>query len=201
MSKKSLVLYASQTGNTEKVALRFKKVFEKYDWKCDIFKITGDINFYKLPFDYTNYDFLCIGSPTKYKSTVDEMKNILVPPPPPDHVRQAHANAAPTPIKPVELGPAPKKGIVFATYGGLYYGPNEVGPVLSFMGTTMEMYLKFKCVGSFACPGKYPAHMGWYKDLNDRPSERDLLKAEIFLEETIEDNYINIRYLDKPGSN
>ena len=37
--KKSLIIYQTMTGNTEIVALRFKKVFEKKGWDCDIFKI------------------------------------------------------------------------------------------------------------------------------------------------------------------
>ena len=40
MAKKGLVIYASWTGNTEKVALRFQKVFEKYGWECDMLKVT-----------------------------------------------------------------------------------------------------------------------------------------------------------------
>jgi len=51
--------------------------------------------------------------------------------------------------------------------------------------------LKIQCVGKFACPGYFSGHTGYYKDLDKRPSERDLMKAQIFLEEVIEDNYIN----------
>ena len=39
MAKKSLILYASMTGNTEKVAQRFQQAFVKKGWECDIFKI------------------------------------------------------------------------------------------------------------------------------------------------------------------
>jgi hypothetical protein len=51
----------------------------------------------------------------------------------------------------------------------------------------MEINLKFQCVGKFACLGKQEGHAGWYKDLDQKPSERDLKKAEAFLEEIIED--------------
>ena len=64
MSKiqKSLILYQTMTGNTEKVVLRFKKVFEKKGWKCDIFKVDKDTDVDNLPFDFKDYDFLCAGS-------------------------------------------------------------------------------------------------------------------------------------------
>ena len=39
MAKKCLIFYSSFTGNTEKVALKFKTTFERNDWECDIFKI------------------------------------------------------------------------------------------------------------------------------------------------------------------
>ena len=64
MSKRSLILYASRTGHTEKVALRFKQVFEKYGWECDMLKIdkNTDVTASPSPFDCEKYDFLCVGS-------------------------------------------------------------------------------------------------------------------------------------------
>ena len=46
LNRKCLVIYSSYTGNTEKIALRFKDTFEREGWQCDIFKIgkkAGDI--------------------------------------------------------------------------------------------------------------------------------------------------------------
>ena len=60
--KKGLILYQTMTGNTEKVALRFKKVFEKKGWKCDIFKVNKDTDVDNLAFDFQDYDFFCAGS-------------------------------------------------------------------------------------------------------------------------------------------
>lgn len=68
-------------------------------------------------------------------------------------------------------------------------GPKEAEPVLSYLNTMMEWRTNFQCVGQFACPGNYPNHVGWYKNLENRPDERDLAKAEIFIEEVIEDYY------------
>ena len=39
MGKKCLIMYASFTGNTEKVAQRIKETFESRGWQCDMFKV------------------------------------------------------------------------------------------------------------------------------------------------------------------
>ena len=39
MAQRCLMIYASLTGNTEKVALRMKSTFEKHGWECDAFKL------------------------------------------------------------------------------------------------------------------------------------------------------------------
>jgi len=199
MDKKSLIIYASQTGNTEKVAFSFKKAFENEGWKCDVLKVTKDTDFSKLPFDYKNYDFLCVGTPNTFKLPAEEINTFLYPPHPAPPVNMPNPQGpksmptpqGPTPVKPIKFSPDCKKGIVFATFSGVYLGPKEVEPVLSYMSVLMERNLEFQCVGKFSCPGKFSRHTGWYKDLDKRPDERDLQKAEIFMEETIEDNYLN----------
>ena len=193
MGNKSLIVYASQTGNTEKVALSFKKVLDAMGWKCDAFKVTEDTDFSKLPFDYNDYDFLCVGTPNMFKKPTDEINRFLAPhlfseDSPPDN-----ADLKPKPVQPIKFGPDDKKGVVFATYSGIYLGPKEVEPVLSYMSVMMEWQLGFECVGKFSCPGKFTRHTGWYKGLERRPSDRDLRKAEIFIEETIEDSYVHGR--------
>jgi flavodoxin len=191
MVRKSLIIYASYTGNTEKIALSFEKAFEKKGWQCDVFKVDKDTDFGKLPFDYKNYDFLCIGTPNIFKCPSDEIKKVFMPvhtTPPPTNTPAPETS---TPVDPIKFGPDDKKGVIFATYAGIYLGPKEVEPVLSFMSVMMEWNLRFECVGRFSCPGKYARHTGWYKELDQRPSERDLQKAEIFMEEIIEDNYLH----------
>lgn len=189
MSYKSLIAYASDTGNTEKLAFRFKETFEKNGWECDIYKITKDTDFGNLPFKYADYDLVCFGSPTIYKSVLDEIKTLMNPP----HVHPPlppDLPPGPIPVKSVRFTHEAKKGIVFTTFSGNYLGPKEAEPALGYMEATMEMQLKIQCAAKFACPGYFERHSGWYKD-NQRPNERDLMKAEIFLEETIEDLFVN----------
>ena len=58
MTKKGLIVYVSRTGNTEKVALRFKKAFEEHNWVCDCIKITKNMK----PLNLDDYDMVCVGS-------------------------------------------------------------------------------------------------------------------------------------------
>jgi hypothetical protein len=121
-------LYASRTGNTEKVALRFKKVFENKGWVCDLFKVEKDADAQKMP-DYKSYDFLCVGSPVHLKLAAEEMRTVLMPAPP----KRAPGEERPCIVQFDRLifSPDDKKGVVFATYSGLSYGPKEPEPVLS----------------------------------------------------------------------
>jgi len=63
MAKKSLILYESMTGNTEKVGMRFKQSFEKKGWKCTMFKVDKLTDPANLPFKFDDFDFVCVGSP------------------------------------------------------------------------------------------------------------------------------------------
>jgi len=251
MAKKSLVLYQSRTGNTEKVALRFKKVFEKKGWDCTMFRVGKDTDVVNPPIEYDDYDFLCVGSgvfkqlpPTEI---VDIMFNVTHPMP------QVGSKPGRVHVQ-GRIIPGPKNGIVFVTYNGGHLGPKEAEPALSLLELEIE-HLRFKCIGKFSCPGKMnfgggdvvgrlarwfawteeetrgkiqrfnenpeapefaaftledrqqmmrakaplqpPRDMphnvrSWHWDLDNRPNERDLQKAETFLEEILEDYYEGI---------
>jgi hypothetical protein len=198
-NKKSLILYQSITGNTEKVALRVKKVFEKMGWECDIFKVDKNTDVNYFPFDLKNYDFLCIGSGI-YKHTcgaeiVDITLSAGLHP-----GKRTEASFKPDEHtlhnRIVRIVPGPKAGIVFVTYGGSHLGPMEAEPALATLALQME-HLKFDCIGEFSCPGKQadwgdqPTPGFWHGDISHRPSERDLLKAGIFMEEKIEELLIH----------
>ncbi len=207
MTKKGLILYASQTGNTEKVAGAFKEVFLRHGWECDMFKIDSAIDPENPPFDLPRYDFLCAGSPVIASLPVKEMVRVLSRNPASPHrdnadywqtseeasrKRRRFVTLAGEPDRNVSLsprirfGPGDKKGIVFVTFGGVHLGPKEAQPALALLESEME-HLRFQCLGKFACPGKMGRAEGWFKDLPNRPNERDLRKAATFLEEVLED--------------
>jgi len=208
MAKKSLILYASWTGNTEKVALRFKKVLEQKGWQCDILKVDQKTDVKHPPFQYEAYDLLCVGSPVVHKKPVEEVMSIMAgaPLPPseggpkaafmgkgprevPEKYRVPEERIAKTITGKIVFGPDAKKGVVFMTYGGTHLGPKEAAPAMSLMALEME-HIPFQCVGQFACPGKHgnkDRPDQWFKDLTKRPNERDLQKAEIFMAEVLEE--------------
>jgi flavodoxin len=180
-TKRSLILYQTLSGNTEKVALRFKKVFENKGWSCDMFKIDKTITMENLPFRFQDYDFLCAGSGVYAAQPGKEIADLIF--------KIAHQTKRDGKIVRVhrKIVPGPKKGVVFVTYAGTHLGPKEAEPALSLLDLEIE-HLKFKCAGRFLCPGGIgkPTPGYWHGDIKNRPSERDLRKAEIFLEEILE---------------
>src|SRR4030042_161474 len=181
--KKSLILYQTMTGNTEKVVLRFQKVFEKKGWECRVFKVDKETKFDNLPFDFQDFDFLCAGSGVYSALPGKELTDVMY--------KTTHQPRRAGKIVRVHrrIIVGPKKGIVFVTYAGTHTGPNEAEPALSLLELTIE-HLRFKCVGRFSCLGsigKRATPGFWFGDIRNRPNERDLLKAEIFLEEKLEE--------------
>lgn len=60
MKKKALIIYASITGNTEKIAKAFQRSFEHYGFTVDLCKITNRSQ--RPHFNYQDYDVVCMGS-------------------------------------------------------------------------------------------------------------------------------------------
>ncbi len=181
--KKGLILYQSMTGNTEKVARRFLEVFKSKGWDCDIFKIDKDITVDNMPFNYDDYDFLCVGSGVYAALPGKEITDLIY--------NYTHQTRRAGKIVRVHrrIVPGPRKGIVFVTYAGTHLGPKEAEPALSLLDLDIE-HLRFKCVGRFSCPGavsNQPTPGQWFGDITGRPNARDLKKAEIFLEEKLEE--------------
>ena len=181
--KRGLILYQSLSGNTEKVALCFKKAFEKKGWRCDMFKVNKEMDVDNLPFNYDDYDFMCAGSGVYMALPGKEITDIMF--------KYTHQTRRAGKIVRVhrKITPGPRKGVVFVTYAGTHLGPKEAEPALSLLELNIE-HLKFKCIGRFCCPGgignrKTPGQ--WFGDISGRPNERDLMKAEIFMEEKLEE--------------
>jgi hypothetical protein len=212
MGKKCLIMYSSYTGNTEKVALRFKSTFERNGWACDVFKIRKKAeDILNPPFDVKDYDFLCAGSGIRahlpYNETLNVLRRFRLGMDPRIALRNRDETIPyikePVPDMPlpdddpnimrfhrkIVLGPDDKKGVVFVTYAGYEFGPKEAEPSLQLLELEIE-HLRFKCIGRFCCPGRYlnnPTPGTFHGDIRDRPNETDLLKAEIFIEEKLEE--------------
>ncbi len=63
--RRALILYATMTKNTEKVATWFNETFNEYGWETNLIRIMPNTNWAelqeKLYFD--DYDMVCLGSP------------------------------------------------------------------------------------------------------------------------------------------
>jgi hypothetical protein len=185
MDKKALIIYASRTGNTEKITLKFRDTFIKNGWKCDLLKIDDKTDIEKDQPDYVKYDFLCAGSYVDKSLPSERLMDFMR-----SNKLNPHApigkGGIPVAHRKITIGP--KKGIVFVTYGGAHMGPPEAIPALAFLHSELE-HLRYVCIGKFSCPGKMfnrPTPGWWHTDIYKRPNERDLLRAELFIEEMLE---------------
>ena len=202
-SKKSLVIYASRTNNTAKVAERFKSTLERNGWQCDVVRIEQNGDPMTVPFNYKDYDLICAGSGVRMHAPYAELLHVLrVPvygfdprimlkltegieltPEETEKMRVWRPNH-----RKIVLGPDAKKALSFATYGGYEFGPAEAYPALDWINLELA-HLAVEIVGRFCCPGKFenrnnPA--GYHNDLTTRPNERDMLRAELFIEQVLE---------------
>jgi hypothetical protein len=206
MGKKCLIIYASHSGNTEKVALRIKGTFEKNGWSCDMSRVRKKAEDILRPaFNLDDYDFLCVGSGLINHLPYSEMRLIIrrlqhgwdprlglpkgeeityIEEPIGDTKRGDPAEHH----RKITLKPDSKKSAVFVTYSGMEFGPKEAVPSMQLLALDIE-HLEFECIGQFCCPGKYlnhPTPRTYHGDIRDRPNEKDLLKAEMFVEEMLE---------------
>jgi hypothetical protein len=195
LSKKCLIVYASHTGNTEKVALRFKTTVEKRGWECDAFRIDQKTDLDHPAFGFNNYDFVCIGSGVELHEPYSEiLAAIRIPrygfdPRLPATRPNFGKGAEPVKHDKIIFGTESKKAIVFITYAGYDLGVREAEPALALLAVEIE-HLHFQCIGRFCCLGKFlngPTPETYYGDIRDRPNEIDLMKAEIFMDEMLDE--------------
>jgi hypothetical protein len=213
MGKKCLITYSSMTGHTEKVAARIKSTFETRGWQVDIFKIRKNADDILRPsYNVKDYDFWCVGSGVRVHLPYNEIINLLrrfrVGRDPRTLLRIRDESIpyiteplpAGSPPEPgmrnpgsgfhhkIILGPNSPRGIVFITYAGYEFGPHEAEPAFSLLELEME-HCGFQIAGRFCCPGKFmddPTPHTYHGDIRNRPDERDLLKAQMFVEDTLD---------------
>jgi hypothetical protein len=210
MSKKCLITYTSLTGNTEKVALRFKETFENNGWECELFKVRKNADdILRPPVDIRQYDFICAGSGLRAHLPYNEILNMIrgfrtgmdpritlrnrdetipyiaepVPEIPPHKKDPSRFH------RKMVLGPDAPHAVVFITYAGYEFGPKEADPAVQLLALELE-HIGFQFIGKFCCPGKYldnPTPLTFHGDIRDRPNAKDLHKAQLFIEDKLEE--------------
>ena len=167
--KKNLIVYASNTGNTEKIAIELKKNFDRYGWECTLKKLANDYDVENPDFNFDDYDFVCIGSPVNSELPLPQVRKVMTSRPVGEH----------------KIVPGPKCGIVFSTYGGMHLGPKEAEPALKLLELELE-HLSFKLIGSLAIPGsagdRYSPNW-YYGDMRGRPNAQDLHDVGSFVDD------------------
>ncbi len=205
--RRALVVYATMTKNTEKVAVWFKETFEQYNWDVTLIKLTNNMDWtqYAGQTYFDDYDVICLGSPIVGGSPLQAVikafsfggggaleKSVQ------DKLDSHAGDAA---MEAVASGGTWRRGraaypgifnknckrpygIVFSTYGGGFYGSRECGGVLAML----ELYLRnYDCdiVGKFACGGKETGPAGYdvgvkpKADFRPGPKGKDLPDADV----------------------
>jgi hypothetical protein len=209
MSKKCLITYSTITGHTEKVALKFKETFEARGWQVDVFKVRKDAgDILRPPYDVRKYDFVCAGSGLRGHLPYNEVLNMLrgfragfdpriilrfrdeVIPYINEPVPEIPTNRKPAlDHHKIIIGPDAPKAIVFITYAGYEFGPKEAEPAVQLLELELE-HIGFRVMGNFRCPGEYvngPTPRTFHGDIRGRPDDRDLLKAQMFIEDKLDE--------------
>lgn len=200
--RRALILYATMTKNTEKVAAWFKETFEAYNWEVTFLRIKTNLNWPelqpKLYFD--DYDVICLGSPivgggplqaivktfsfggdgSLERSVQKKLDQNLT--------GSDAAEGAVPPKGPIwRRSHAPYDGIlnrddrwplgiVFTTYGGGFYGTRECIPTLELLKLYLTNF-SVNVVGRFSCAGRETGPGGL--ELGVKPPTRFIPGADI----------------------
>lgn len=165
--KTALIVYWSETGNTEKVALSIEEGLETANVKVTVKKpeAAGAL-------DYFDYDLVCVGSPSlewhPAKPIVDFLRANLA-----KHRKQGK----------IKLG-APKitgkNALIFCTYSGPHTGIDEATPAGKYMRQFFE-HIGFTVIAEWYVLSEYHGGeerntKGRMGDIRGKPTAQDLLK-------------------------
>ena len=164
---KSITLYWTKNGNTEKVACRIHETLEKAGIHDSLNRISKEFDV-----EYLDYNLVFVGAPV-YEN---------LPPKPVIEFLKRHKRRG------VEiLAAAPEKpGIAvvpFCTYGGGHTGINEAIPMLKYVGQFFEhegirVVDEWAFVGTFIEADDSYNAAGRLGNMFDRPDEHDLADVE-----------------------
>jgi hypothetical protein len=166
---KSLILYDSIGGNTEKVAKRIYDTLKGATNEIDFMKVTTD-----LDTDFFEYDLIFLGSPVINWLPTKRMMDII-------KKKQQFYNKQGK-IKPsCPLRPG-KYGICFCTYAGPHTGINEALPMTMWLRSFLE-HLGYMVLHQWHIVGQFHKEtdlntQGRLGNILGRPNDQDLLDVE-----------------------
>ena len=167
--KTALILYWSQTGNTEKVAQAIRLGLEEAGIQVTVKKPNEAENT-----DYFDYDLVCVGSPSiqwhPAKPIDDFLKNKLA-----TYRKQGK-------IKPQAPKISGKNALIFCTYSGPHTGLDEATPAGKYMRQFFE-HIGFNITGEWYVLSEFHGSeenstQGKMGNIRGKPTGEDLLKIK-----------------------
>ena len=167
--KSALIIYWSNTGNTQKVAFAIKEGLEKAGLNVDLKKPQE-----AAEEDFFNYDLVCIGSPSIEWQPAKPIADLLK--------AKLNLHRSQGKIKPCAPKVEGKNALVFCTYSGPHTGIDEVTPA----GKTMRQYFEhfgFNVVSEWYVVGEFHGRedlstQGRLGDIHGKPTAEDLAKIK-----------------------
>ena len=165
--KRSLTLYWTKNGNTEKVARLIHDTLEAAGIEDSILRMTKE-----LEVEYLDYNLVFLGAPV-YEN---------LPPKPVIEFLKRHKRRG---VKIVASAPEVPgiAAVPYCTYGGGHTGYGEAVPMLRYIGQFFE-HEGIRVVEEIAVPGAFPEAdeayntRGRFGLISDRPSAQDLREVE-----------------------
>jgi flavodoxin len=167
--KSALIVYFSNTGNTQKVAYALKDGLEAGGLKVEL-KMAQEA----ADDDFYGYDLVCVGSPSNEWQPAKPIADLLK--------SKLNLYRSQGKIKPCAPKVTGKNAIVFCTYSGPHTGIDEATPA----GKTMRQYFEhfgFNVVGEWYVIGEFHGRedmntLGRLGDIRGKPTLEDLGKIK-----------------------
>ncbi|MBN1784765.1 MAG: flavodoxin domain-containing protein [Candidatus Bathyarchaeota archaeon] len=168
--KRALVLYWSNTGNTEKVASAIKEGLEAAGVNVTLKRTTeaDDV-------DYFNYDLVCVGAPSIQWHPPKQVTEFLL-----KKFKEYHKQEKIKTGAPKVPG---KHALMFCTYSGPHTGLREAKPVGLYMGQFFE-HIGFTVVDEWYILSEFVGNeerstKGRMGDIRGKPTNEELQKIRM----------------------
>lgn len=165
--KKAVVIYFSNTGNTEKAASAIKKGLEEAGVDVSLKNVNEADSI-----EFLDYDLVCMGAPAWHWQVPKPVNEFMLN-------RFYHYRSGGY-IKPCAPKVPGKSALIFCTYAGPHTGVNEAVPVIKYMGQFFE-HLGFTILDEWPILGEFHGDevlstKGVMGDIRGRPNQQDLDK-------------------------
>jgi flavodoxin len=165
--KRAVILYWSNTGNTEKVAFAIKEGLEAVGVNVSLMRTTEAEDI-----DYFDYDLVCVGAPAIQFHPPKQVTDFLL-----KKFKEYHKEGKIKTGAPTVPG---KKALMFCTYSGPHTGLREATPVGLYMGQFFE-HIGFTVLDEWYVLSEFVGNAerstkGRMGDIRGKPTEEDLQK-------------------------